>query len=187
MGVARPRLLLNALGSIAVLTVVAAIGIGLPVLDRAVAADRSLPAGVAYRVGGGVSLVPPAGATLDAGRTRPGESRGTAVFRVGTVRLAVQVSQFRGPLPTAVDRLRTKLVRGAGCRLTGSEQPVTTTTGLAGVQGDYSVHRRAGRFAVYVTDGLSIEATVEGPPEEFGVRLPAFQVSLASIRPGGRQ
>jgi hypothetical protein len=187
MGVARPRLLLNALGSIAVLTIVAAIGVGLPVLDRAVATDRPLRAGAAYRVGAGVSLVPPAGATLDAARTRPGDDRGTAVFRLGTVRLAVQVTPFRGLLPTAADRLRIKLVRGAGCRLTGSEQPVMTSAGLPGAQGDYTARVRAGRYAVYVTDGISVEATVEGPPDELGVRMPAFLASLASISTGARR
>src|SRR6266545_1168482 len=116
MGVGPPRLLLNAFGSIAVLMVVAVIGIGLPALDRAVAGDRPLPAGQPYRLGAGVSLMPPAGATLDAGRTRPGRDHATAVFHTGDVRLAVQAARFDGRLPTAVNRLRTKLVLGAGCR-----------------------------------------------------------------------
>ncbi len=181
MGVGPPRLLLNAFGSIAVLMVVAVIGIGLPALDRAVAGDRPLPAGQPYRLGAGVSLMPPAGATLDAGRTRPGRDHATAVFHTGDVRLAVQAARFDGRLPTAVNRLRTKLVLGAGCRVTGSEQPVHTAAGAPGIHGEYVLGHHAGQYAAYLAGGVAVEATVEGPPPELSARLPAVQDSLASL------
>ncbi len=180
MGVAPPRLWLNGLGSIAVLIIVAAIGIGLPALDRAVAADRPLRAGAAYLVGAGVSLVPPAGATLDAGRTRPGRDRGTAVFRVGALRLAVQAATYDGLLPAAAARLRTKLTVGAGCQIVGTEQPAVTTSGVPGVQGRYLNGQRAGRYAVYVASGVAVEATVEGP---LGTTNESAPQSLASTAP----
>jgi hypothetical protein len=183
MGVAPPRLVPNILGSLAVLVVVAAIGIGLPVLDHAVRADRPLPAGMPYRMGAGVSLVPPAGATLDAGRTRPGRDRATAVFQAGGVRLAMQASPFDGPLATAADRLRTKLALGAGCRLAGPARPAVTAAGVPGVVGGYVTRQGTGRYAVYVAAGTAVEATIDGPPAAQAV----VEDSLTSLTIEGRR
>jgi hypothetical protein len=187
MGVAPPRLVPNLVGSLAVLVVVAAVGVGLPVLDRAVGADRPLPAGVPYRIGAGVSLVPPAGATLDAGRTRPGRDHATAVFQAGGVRLAVQATRFDGTLATAADRMRTKLAFGMGCRLTGTGQPSVTAAGVPGVAGGYVTRQGTGRYAVYVAGGIAVEATIDGPVNGPPRAQAAVQDSLASLTIEGRR
>jgi hypothetical protein len=173
MGVGRRRLVLNALGSVAVLAVVATVAVGLPVVDRAVAADVAVPADRPYQVGAGVSLVAPAGATLDVNHTRPGPDRATAVFRLGRARLAIQVIRFGGRLPEAVQRLRERLGRAFGRPVTGAERPVLTTAGVPGVEGDYP----GGYWSVHLAHGVVVEAVVEGTA---GERTP-FVASLANL------
>ena len=109
MGPARPGLVRNTVGSLAVLGVVAFFAIGLPYFDHFFPPDRSLPA-AAYVVGGDVSVVPPLGARLDVTRTRPGADRGTALLQWGDVRIAVVVLPYRGDLNGAAQRLDRKSV-----------------------------------------------------------------------------
>ena len=61
MGLAARRLLRDAWHSLGVVAVVGTIAFGLPAIDRAVPANRSVPLDRPYRVGGGIALVPPAG------------------------------------------------------------------------------------------------------------------------------
>src|SRR5262245_2334072 len=111
MGPARAGLARDALGSLAVIGVVALTAFGLPLFDRAVPADRPVAAGVAYPVGGGVIVSPPAGTVVDVSRTRPGRDRGVALFENGSTRVVLVVTPYRGDLAAAVERLRHKLTR----------------------------------------------------------------------------
>src|SRR5690349_1500166 len=120
----------NAVGSLAVLVVVAFIAIGLPLLDRTYPANRPVPGDTAVVVGAGVSLVPPPGTTIDLTRTRPGDSRGTTLFLVGGLRLAVVVTPFSDGLPAAAQRLRNRITSTTGYQVTGGERGVSTNGGL---------------------------------------------------------
>jgi hypothetical protein len=189
MGVAPGRLLREALGSVAILAALVAVAGGLPALDRALPALRDLPAGEAYAVGGGVLLVPPPGARLDAGLTRPYPDRGVAVFVVGRVRMAVQVSPFTGDLPAAGERLRARLSRTAGQRLDGPAEPLGTAwPGLTGryapAAGD-DAQGRTGRYAVLTGAGHTVEVTAAGPPAALADTWPAVVASLDTLRSGG--
>ena len=109
MGPARPGLVGNALASLAVVALVAVVALGLPLLDRSLSASRTVAAGVRIAVGGGVSVVPPPGATLDVSRTRPGDRRGTTLFVLGPIRYAVVVAPYSGTLAEATTRLREQI------------------------------------------------------------------------------
>src|SRR5689334_8808076 len=98
------RELKNLLGVLGVVAILAGIAFGLPAVDRSLPAQRAVSADQPYEVGAGVTVVPPAGATLDVTETRPGESDGTALFRLGPVRYAIAVRPFRGDLESAASR-----------------------------------------------------------------------------------
>src|SRR2546429_8600798 len=125
MGVPQPGLRLNALCSLGILAVVAVIALGLPALDRALPRERAVTPGVPYPVTDTVSVVPPAGARLDVGETRPGGSSGYAAFLIGRVRFVVLVSHERVTLPEAADRLRIRLRDSLGATTTVDDQPLT--------------------------------------------------------------
>ncbi|MEU4692187.1 hypothetical protein [Actinoplanes sp. NPDC023714] len=167
--------------------VLAGLAFGLPMLDRSVPAERAVPAGEPYEVGAGVTLVPPPGATLDVTGTRPGEDRGTALFRIGPVRYAVAVQPFDGDLTAAANSLRQRITGTNGYQVTGTQLAVSTAGGLAGVQGGYTAGNRGGRYAVFVAHGLTIEVTVSGGDAELDHTLPAIDASTRTLRYEGRR
>jgi hypothetical protein len=162
MGLARAGLLRDALGSLAVVGAVALVAFGLPFLDRRLPDTRPIAAGVPYPVGGGVSVDPPAAARLDVTRTRPGSDRGTALFLVGGVRVAVVVTPYHGDLAGASSRLRHKIARVGDARLADGEAPISTRGGVVGRQGRYSGSERVGTYAVFIAGGRTAEVTASG-------------------------
>lgn len=161
--------------SLALASILAALAFGLPVLDRAVPAERPVTPGEPYRVGAGVTVVPPPGAALDVTGTRPGTTRGTALFRVGQVRYAIDVEPFAGDLTAAAVRLRQRITGISGHQITGTQLAVSTAGGLAGVQGGYTAGDRDGRYAVFVAHGLIIEVTATGDDADLSAVLPTLR------------
>ncbi|BCJ43770.1 hypothetical protein GCM10010168_39210 [Actinoplanes ianthinogenes] len=170
------------LSALVLVALLAALALGLPALDRAVSAQRAVPAGQPYRVGAGVTVVPPPGATLDVTGTRPGDDRGTALFRLGRVRYAIAVQPFSGDLTAAAVRLRQRITGTSGYQVTGTQLAVSTAGGLAGLQGGYTAGDRGGRYAVFVAHGLSVEVTVSGADLDLDHTLPAIDASTRTLR-----
>ncbi len=181
MGPAQAGLLRNALGSLAVLGVVALIAFGLPLLDRSLPAHRRIASDVPYSVGGAVIVVPPRGSSLDLTQTRPGEDRGTALFVVDGVRVALVVGPYDGSLDEATARLRSKITRMAGFQVTGAYRPVRTTEGVSGVRGAYTSPGRIGEYAIFVADEMSVEVTASGPEHRLRQILPRLDATLRSV------
>lgn len=175
----------NLLGSLALVAALAALAFGLPAVDRAFSAERSLQAGVPVDVGAGVTVVPPTGATLDVTGTRPGDSTGSALFRLGAVQYRIAVRAFDGDLATAAARLRQRIIGNPGYQVTGAQLAVDTAGGLAGLQGGYTAPGRGGRYAVFVGDGLTIEVTISGNDLDLGHMLPQIEASTRTLRIDG--
>ncbi|HEY7174078.1 MAG TPA: hypothetical protein VH442_04095 [Micromonosporaceae bacterium] len=180
MGHGRGRLRRNLWASLAVLGTVAVIGLGLPGINRLLPAARPVSASAAYVVAAGVTVRPPSGARLDVANTEPGPREGSALFLIGNVRYAVVVTMFRGSLADAATRLRTK-IEETGARVVGRETSVTTDQGIVGRAGRYAPPHRAGRYAVFVTDGLAVEVTAAGRTGDLPATLPALAASTRSL------
>lgn len=172
--------LTNLLAAATMAAILAGLAFGLPALDAALPAERPVAADRPYRIGAGVSVLPPAGALLDVTRTRPTDRRGTVVFVVGEVRYAITVAPSRSTLDEAIGQLRRRITANPGYRLSGTETAVTTDTGLVGRQGSYTAADRGGRYAIYRVDGLVVEVTVSGADR--GPALAGIEVSTRSIR-----
>ncbi|WP_430779744.1 hypothetical protein [Actinoplanes sp. G11-F43] len=155
---------------------------GLPVLDRAVPAEQPVASGEPYRVGAGITVVPPPGATLDVTGTRPGDDRGTVLFRVGQVRYTIEVGPFAGDLTAAAVRLRQRITGISGHQITGTQLAVSTAGGLAGIQGGYTAGDRDGRYAVFVAQGSIIEVMVSGDDGDLTSLLPVIDASTRTLR-----
>jgi hypothetical protein len=181
MGPALSGLLRNTLGSLAVLATVAVMAFGFPVLDRSMPAVRPVVAGLPYRVGGKVTVVPPDRSSVDLTRTRPSDDRGTALFVLDGVRFALVVGPYRGNLVDAAARLHDKITNTTGFQVTGTDRTVESEQGVAGLRGTYSSPGRLGQYAVFVRGDVSVEVTVSGPEQQLRVLLAAFDASLRSV------
>lgn len=168
--------------ALAMASILAVLAFGLPALDRAVPAERTVTAGRPYRVGAGVTVVPPAGATLDVTGTRPGGDRGTVLFRLGAVKYAIRVEPFDGDLTAAAVRLRQRITGITGHQVTGTQLAVSTAGGLAGIQGGYTAGDRDGRYAVFVVHGLIIEVMVSGDDAGLERARTAIDESTRTLR-----
>jgi hypothetical protein len=175
----------NLLGALGVAATLAVLALGLPAVDRALPAERPVRADQPYPVGAGVTVVPPAGATLDVTGTRPGDAAGTALFRLGAVRYAIAVRPFDGDLATAAAQLRQRITGTAGYQVTGAQLAVATAGGLSGLQGGYTAPGRGGRYVVFVAAGLTIEITVSGGELDLGRSLPRIEESTRTLRHDG--
>ena len=183
MGPARAGLVRDTFGSLAVLGIVALAAFALPLVDRLTPDSRPVAAGEPYPVGGGVSVIPPPGAVLVPSRTRPGADRGTALFQVGGIRLAVVVTPYRGDVGAATERLRRKIAR-TGSAVTGAEEPVRTGDDVAGRRGGYVSTGRVGTYAALVADGHAVELTASGTEAE--LRDVDLDATIRDIAFGGR-
>lgn len=171
----------NGLGSLTILAVIVFIAVGLPAVDRTLPASRPVAAGVPYWIGAGVSVVPPPDSHVDLTETRPGTSRGTALFLIGAVRYLVVVGPYSGSLENAAERLRNKITLTRGYQVAGRDSAVTTDGGLTGRQGGYTAPGRSGRYAVFVVDGLGIEVTVSGTDPQLRSALDTIEASTRSL------
>jgi hypothetical protein len=176
---------MNLLGALGVVAALAGLALGLPALDRALPSQRPLVPERPYPIGAGVTVVPPPGATVDVTGTRPGDDEGTALFRLGPVQYAIAVRPFDGNLDAAAERLRQRIIGTSGYQVTGTQLTVSTAGGVAGVQGGYTAPGRGGRYAVFVTAGLTIEVTVSGADLDLGRSLPAIEASTRTLRHDG--
>ncbi|MEV6842170.1 hypothetical protein [Actinoplanes sp. NPDC051411] len=179
------RQLTNLLGALGVVVMLAGLAFGLPALDRSLPSQRAVPSDQPYPIGAGVTVIPPAGSTVDLTGTRPGTQEGKALFRLGPVQYEIDVRPFEGNLTSAAERFRKRITGTPGYQVTGAQLGVTTADGLAGVQGSYTAPGRGGRYAVYVTGGLTIEITVSGADLDLGRSLPSIEDSAKTLRRDG--
>ena len=179
------RQLTNLLGALGLVAVLAALVVGLPAIDRWLPSDRAVSADEPYPVGGGVTVVPPPGSTVDVSATRPGDDAGTVLFHLGPVRYAIVVRPFAGDLEAAAARLRQRITSTAGYQVTGDQLAVHTVAGLTGLQGGYTAPGQGGRYAVFVTAGLTIEVTISGGALDLGRTLPGIERSTRTLRHDG--
>lgn len=150
----------NLYGSLAVLAVVAAISLGLPILDEQLPSHRTLPAGIRQAVGHGVTVLPPAGSVVDLTRTFP--SRGLLVLDVGSVRIVLEAAPYRGSLADLAARLRRKIQTNPGYQASQPDHPTRTTSGVPGLRGSYSTPGRVGLYAVFLSGGVGVEISFAG-------------------------
>ena len=181
MGPALSRLVRNTVGSLAVLATVAVMAFGFPSVDQSLPAQRPVAAGVPYRIGGKVTVVPPAGSSIDLTRTRPGDDRGTALFVLQGARFALVVGPYRGTVADAAARLHDKITNTTGFQVTGTDRTVSTIQAVPGLRGAYSSPGRLGQYAVFVAGDVSVEVTISGPEQQLPGLLQAFDASLHSL------
>jgi hypothetical protein len=183
MGRARADLTRNALASLGVVALLAAIGLGLPRVDARVRATYSVPGGLPFEVTDNVTVVPPPGAQYDATQTATSQNgrEGGVLFVVGSARLTVSVTRFDGSLAQAARQTRETITKARGYQALGREGPTATSAGVPGLGGGYTAANGPGWYAVFVHDDLSVRATFAGTDLPGSNQLEALRASVASI------
>jgi hypothetical protein len=181
MGWVTRRQLTSLLGPVGLVAALSGLAFGLPAIDRALPSQRPVRAGEPYEVGGGVTVRPPAGATLDLTGTRPGDDQGMALFRLGPVSYSISVQPYDGTLMSAAERFRRRITGTPGYQVTSSQLTVDTANGVSGLQGGYTAPGRGGRYTVFVAGGHTIEVTVSGSELDLGRSLPAIDASTRTL------
>ncbi|WP_412541001.1 hypothetical protein R8Z50_35410 [Longispora sp. K20-0274] len=158
----------------------AALLFGLPAVNRALPAERSLPAGQELAIGYGVTITPPVGARVDVTRTLPNR---------GVLALVLHGLDFRAEAKTTSDgvdglagRLRTRVQNQRGVQVTGDAREVHTDAGVRGLRGTFSSTGRDGIYAAYVANGIGVQITVSGTA--LAEQVGAVEQSLAGLRFG---
>jgi hypothetical protein len=183
MGRVTRRQLTNLLGAFGVVVTLGGLAYGLPAVNDALPSERPVPQDGPYPIGGGVSVMPPPGAYIDVTETRPADDSGTVLFRLGPVRYYISVREFKGDLDDATEVMRRRITGTSGYQVTGTELTIATQYGIPGRQGGYSGPGRGGRYAVFVTDGRTIEVTVSGASLDLGrAALAAIDASTRTLR-----
>lgn len=181
---ARVGLAREAVGSLTIAGVLALFAFGLPAVDHRIPSERPVPPATPYSVGGSVTVVPPAGSSVELTRTRPGAERGSALFLAGELRLAIVVAPYRGDLADAEERLR-KRIESTGSQAGTGGQEVRTDQGVIGRHGTYASPGRLGEYAVFQRDSEMVQATASGPADAYQTLAPQVHEWLRSITFGG--
>lgn len=170
----------NLYGSLAVLAVVAAIALGLPILNESMPSVRTLPLGKRQLVGHGVTVLPPAGSVVDLTRTVP--SRGQLVLDVGSVRIVLEAAPYQGSLAELAARLRRKIETNPGYQASQPDHPTRTDAGVPGLRGSYSTPGRVGLYAVFLSGGVGVEISFAGSEADLRHGTEPVLAMVGSVR-----
>ncbi len=172
----------NLVGSLVILLVSAVISIGLPLVNRALPAEREVQAGTRLVVGQGVTVLPPAGAQLDVTGTSP--ARAVLLVGIGSVRVEIRAEAYLGSLAGLSERVRRRIEAKRGYQVSQDDHEIRTDEELAGRQGSYSSPGRNGYYAVFLSGGTAAEVTASGSELDLRGVLDQLRTMVASIEFG---
>jgi hypothetical protein len=167
----------NLLGTLAVFAVLMTLTVGLQAVNRALPAERLLPAGQVVVVGNGVKIIPPVGARVDVTRTLPNTGVLALVLRGLDLRVEAKATSLT--LPELARRLRIRIQNQSGVQITGGVREVRTAAGVPGLRGTFSSTGREGLYVVYSSEGVSVQATASG--SGLADQLAAVEDSLVGL------
>ena len=167
-------------GAIAVAAVIAAVAIGLPLLNSLVSADRPVAPGTVIDVGRAVSFTAAGGWSIDAEKTNA--LRDTAVLHKGALALMVESQASDRSLADEYGRLADEIRSTAGVQLFNGATTFTTDGGLNGIGGSYSSPESEGRFAVLRAGETVVRVLAKGPPDAMAADLGDVQQMVQTLR-----
>jgi len=168
----------NLAGTIAVAAGVAALSLGIPALNRAIPnATVSTERPLAFAEN--ASVVPPEGATIDARETSP--EQGVVTMAVDGVRYRLTAEAFPGTLRQLADRIRAEVQNISGIQGVSADQPVTSESGVPGLQATFVAENRTGWYTVYLRGGTGVTAVVDGTDASVTGHRAALESSVRTV------
>lgn len=182
------------LGTLGIAGVLAAFGLGLPLIDSAIAGNQSLPPGTVLQVGQAngrgvrqVSFKAAPGWVLRRGgsdlSTSVSLSKGPTVFAVSVVSLPPDPKTGRYPtLPQLWKGLGKLVPLEWNAQLRTDTIPVTTRQGVPGLTGGLTGAGHIGTASVFAVEDEGAEAVAAGPPADFSDEIDQVRAMVRSIR-----
>lgn len=180
-------------GTLGVAGVLMAFGVGLPLIDGAIAGDQSLPQGTVLQVGQAdrrgvrqVSFKAAPGWVL----RREGSdlsinvvlSKGRTVFAVSVVALTPDPHTGKYPKPAQLWKGLGRLVPLQwNARLRPRTVRITTRQGVSGLTGGLTGAGRIGAASVFAIGDQGAEAVGAGPPADFSGEIDEVRAMVRSI------
>ena len=149
----------NLIGCIAVAAGVLALSFGLPAIDDALP-NATVSSTSPLEFADDASVVPPPDATVVAEQTSP--DQGVVTMAVDGVRYRLTAQSFPGTLQQLADQIRDVVQNVAGIQAISPDQPVTSNSGIPGLQATYVGESRTGWYTVYLLGGTGVTAVVDG-------------------------
>ncbi|MEV4533295.1 hypothetical protein AB0J82_05630 [Asanoa sp. NPDC049518] len=149
----------NLVGCIVVAAGVLGLSLGVPAIDRAIP-DATVSSTNPLEFADNASVVPPPDATVVSDQTSP--DQGVVTMAVDGVRYRLSAESFPGTLQQLADRIRGVVQNVAGIQAISPDQPVTSNSGIPGLQATYVGENRTGWYTVYLSDGTGVTAVVDG-------------------------
>lgn len=172
----------NLYGCLAVLAVVATIGLGLPAVDRALPGRRSIHPGDRIQIAYGTSLTAVGGTVMDLAKTSPALHRVVLVVR--GARVVAEASEYTGSPAGLAGQLRRKIRSNPGYQASGADHPTRTADGVDGLHGSYSTPGRVGMYAVFVHGGVGVQISIAGSVTDLRRNNDALLAMVHSVRFG---
>lgn len=174
------------------LLVIATFRVVLPGIDGSIAVERETVAGDVVDLGSGVTLVPATGWSLADGllvsdTTRSGTERVgnlDATLTHAGITVQVHTATFSGSADELLEdakKVQSAYTDVKDQTFLASPETITTTSGLAGVNQDFSGIDAQGTLAVFTVDGIGIQVTVVGPPDALATSQDSITAMIESI------
>ncbi|AMY54920.1 hypothetical protein HQO44_20960 [Rhodococcus fascians] len=108
----------------------------------------------------------------------------TVVLTDGTVQFSVTADSFGGTadeLLTQIDAVDAATSGSSVLAIAGDRRPVTTSSGLSGVQVGFDTPRTAGSITTFAVDGTGLSVQAVGPPDQVANHSREIAAMIAAI------
>lgn len=168
----------NLAGCVAVAAGVLALSFGVPAIDGALP-DATVSSTSPLEFADNASVVPPPDATVVSDQTSP--DQGVVTMAVDGVRYRLTAESFPGTLQQLADQIRDVVQKVAGIQGISPDQPVTSDSGIPGLQATYVGENRTGWYTVYLRNGTGVTVVVDGNDAGVTEHRDALEASVRTV------
>jgi hypothetical protein len=175
--------------TLAVLALVVAMSVVLPVINAAVGYHDIVRAGDVMQIEGDVTFVPEAGWGITSGvraghPPMSGQYPASATVEDGALKFTLRTGSFRGDADQLLDQIQTtseELNRGRGVHIAGAPATIVTAQGKQGATVRVTGPHTGGLIAAFVFGDRGVEAVATGPTDAGTAQSAAVLRMIGSV------
>ena len=175
--------------TLAVLALVVAMSVVLPLINAAVGYHDIVRAGDVMQIEGDVTFVPEAGWGITSGvraghPPMSGQYPASATVEDGALKFTLRTGSFRGDADQLLDQIQTtseELNQGRGVHITGAPATIVTAQGKQGATVRVTGPHTGGVIAAFVFGDRGVEAVATGPTDAGAAQSAAVLRMIGSV------
>jgi len=175
--------------TLAVLALVVAMSVVLPLINAAVGYHDIVRAGDVMQIEGDVTFVPEAGWGITSGvraghPPMSGQYPASATVEDGALKFTLRTGSFRGDADQLLDQIQTtseELNQGRGVHITGAPATIVTAQGKQGATVRVTGPHTGGLIAAFVFGDRGVEAVATGPTDAGTAQSAAVLRMIGSV------